>query len=301
MAMLVVASGQYEKSGKEAKRSIELDPDFAPGYMNLGSSLISLNRLDDAEKTVQQASGRMPEIPEFLILSYEIAFLKNDNAAMERILAAGQGRLGAEDWLTGEAAYAQAYLGHLRQARTLSTRAEDLAVQGGQRERAAQHEAGAAAREAFLGNAPEARRSALAALQLSTGRDVEYGAAFALALSGEAIQSQNFANDLEKRFPEDTLVKFSYLPTLRAFLALDHQNPAQAVELLQTAAPYDLGWPGSNSVGFVGALYPIYVRGEAYLAEKRGVEAAAEFQKILGLRGIVVSATAPEAVYYGEE
>jgi eukaryotic-like serine/threonine-protein kinase len=164
-----------------------------------------------------------------------------------------------------------------------------VAAQQGQRERAAQHEAGAAAREALLGHVPEARRSAVVALQHLTGRDVEYGAAFAMALSGESLQSQLAANDLEKRFPEDTLVKFSYMPTLRALLALNHQNPTKAVEVLQVAAPYDLGWPGSNSVGFIGALYPVYVRGEAYLAEKRGAEAAVEFQKILDFRGIVVS------------
>jgi DNA-binding winged helix-turn-helix (wHTH) protein/tetratricopeptide (TPR) repeat protein len=289
MAMLVVASGQYEKSGKEARQSIELDPDFAPGYVNLGSSLIYLNRLDDAEKTVQQATGRMLEVPETLILSYEIAFLKDDKTGMERIAASGQGKMGAEDWLTGEASYAQAYFGHLQVARRLSRRAVDLAVQGDQRERAAQHEAGAAVREALMGNRPEARRTAMAALQLSSGRDVEYGAAFALAFSGETLQSQTLVNDLESRFPEDTLVKFSYMPTLRALLALNRQEPAKAVDLLQVAAPYDLGWPGFNSVGFVGALYPVYVRGEAYLAEKKGAEAAAEFQKVLDSRGVVTS------------
>ena len=287
--MLVVASGQYEKSGAEARKSIELDPDFAPGYVNLGSSFIYLNRLDDAEKTGRQATGRMLEIPETLILSYEIAFLRDDKTGMERIATSGQGKIGAEDWLTGEASYAQAYFGHLQLARRLSHRAVDLAVQGGQRERAAQYEAGAAVREALMGNAPEARRSVVSALQLSTGRDVEYGAAVALAFSDETLQSQTLANDLESRFPEDTLVKFSYMPTLRALLALNHQQPAKALELLQVAAPYDLGWPGFNSVGFVGALYPVYVRGEAYLAEKKGVEAAAEFQKVLDSRGVVIS------------
>jgi eukaryotic-like serine/threonine-protein kinase len=36
-------------------------------------------------------------------------------------------------------------------------------------------------------------------------------------------------------------------------------------------------------------LYPIYVRGEAYLAAHRGTEAVAEFQKILDHRGVVVN------------
>ena len=143
--------------------------------------------------------------------------------------------------------------------------------------------------EAFFGNAPAARQSAMAALELSRGRDVEYGAAFALALAGDSAQSQKLADDLEKRFSEDTAVRFSYAPALRALVALKQGNPAKAIELLRSAAPYELGAPPSSFLGFFGALYPIYVRGESYLAAHQGTEAAAEFQKILGHRGIVVS------------
>ena len=171
----------------------------------------------------------------------------------------------------------------------MSRRAADLAQQAAQRERAALYETGAALWEAFFGNASAARQSATAALELSKDRDVEYGAAFALALSGDSSRSQTLANDLERRFPEDTSVRFSYLPALRALLALNHGEPSKAIELLQIAAPYELGAPRSSFHGFFGALYPVYVRGEAYLAAHQGAEAAAEFQKILDHRGIVVS------------
>ena len=129
----------------------------------------------------------------------------------------------------------------------------------------------------------------MAVLDLSKGRDVEYGAALALALSGDSSQSQTSADDLERRFLEDTAVRFSYLPALRALLALNHGEPARAIELLQIAVPYEPGAPPSSFFGNFGALYPIYVRGEAYLAANQGTEAAAEFQKILDHRGIVVS------------
>ena len=111
----------------------------------------------------------------------------------------------------------------------------DLAHQSGQRERAALWETGAALQEAFFGNAAAARQNAMASLQLSKDRDVEYGAAFALALSGDSAQAETLANDLEKRFPEDTSVRFNYLPTLRALLALNHGEPSKAIELLQVA------------------------------------------------------------------
>jgi hypothetical protein len=129
----------------------------------------------------------------------------------------------------------------------------------------------------------------MAALQLSNDREVEYGVAFALALSGESSRSQMLATDLERRFPEDTSVRFSYLPALRALLALNHGQPSDAIELLRIAGPYELGTPRSDIQGFFGALYPIYVRGLAYLAAHNGAAAAAEFRKILDHRGIVVS------------
>src|SRR5262249_23721136 len=127
------------------------------------------------------------------------------------------------------------YSGHLQQARVQSQHAAELARQEGHRERAAQHEAGAALREIFFGNAPAARQSAVSALDLSNGRDAEYGAALAFILSGDSSRSQTLVKDLEKRFPEDTLVQFGYLPVLRAHLALTDNEPSKAIELLHAA------------------------------------------------------------------
>jgi tetratricopeptide (TPR) repeat protein len=118
---------------------------------------------------------------------------------------------------------------------------------------------------------------------------VEYGAAFALALAGDLSQSQTIANDLEKRFPEDTEVRFTYLPAIRGLLALNRHEPAKAIELLQAAAPYDLGTPLCSAPAFFGVFYTIYVRGLAYLDARQGAEAAAEFRKILDHRSIVIS------------
>jgi eukaryotic-like serine/threonine-protein kinase len=116
---------------------------------------------------------------------------------------------------------------------------------------------------------------------------VEYAAAFALALSGDASRSQTLAEDLQKRFPEDTAAQFGYLPTLRALSALARPAPLDAVERLQTALPYDFALPGTAFYARFGALYPAYVRGEAYLEAKQGRDAAAEFRKVLDHRGLV--------------
>jgi hypothetical protein len=122
-----------------------------------------------------------------------------------------------------------------------------------------------------------------------TGRDLDYGVALALAYAGDANRAQSLADDLGKRFPEDTSLQFNYLPTLRAKLALLRANPQQALDILKIAAPYELGLAAASIYNWPN-LYPVYVRGEAYLAAHKGNEAAAEFQKILDHRGIVSNA-----------
>ncbi len=281
--------GNYEKSIEVTRKAIEIDPDFFPGYVNLAGTYGYVGRLADAEATLQAATDRNLQNPFILITRYQIEFLKGDQAAMERAAVLGRGKPGVGDWLADQEALVMAYSGHLQQARAMSRQAVDSAQQANQREMAALFEDVAALREAFFGNIAESRRSAMAALALSKGRDVQFGAAFALALAGDSLQSQTLADDLEKRFPEDTEVRFAYSPAIRAQLALNHGEPSRAIELLQTAARYELGAPVSAIGGYFGALYPVYVRGEAYLALHRGAEAVVEFQKILDHRGIVIN------------
>jgi tetratricopeptide (TPR) repeat protein len=281
--------GNFEASIEEAKKVVQLAPDFFPGYVNLAGSYMLVDRLGDAESTLQRAFERKLENPYLLIVQYTIAFLKGDHARMERAAALARGKPGAEVWMSDQESFSLAYSGHLQQARKMSRHAAGLARQTGQRETAALFETGAALREALFGNAPEARRSAVAALDLSKGRDVEYGAALALAFSGDSSQAEMLTNEMEKRFPEDTEVKYAYVPVLRAQLSLNRNQPSRAVELLQTAAPYELGIPVCGIMAYFGALYPIYVRGEAYLAGRLGPEAATEFQRVLDHRGVVVN------------
>ena len=280
--------GKYQKALEQSKRAVELMPDFALHYNILAFSYVELDRLGEATNTLQRAAGRKLEAPDLFAGGYEIAFLKGDQAGMEKAVALSQGKFGAEDWITDLEAFVLAYSGQLQKAIRKAQRAAVLAQQSGQRERAALYQNGAALWEAFFGNAPAARLSAAAALDLAKSREVDYGAAFALALAGDSSQPQTLASDLEKRFPEDTCVRFSYLPALRAVLALKHGEPLKAIEQLQIAAPYELGAPQSSFFGSYGAMYPVYVRGEAYLAASHYPEAAAEFQKILAHRGVVL-------------
>ncbi len=280
--------GNYEKSAEDARQSIQADPDFPPAYFNLAWAQVFLDRFDEAGKVIEQASERKFEAPDLILLPYYIAFLKENTAGMERQVAMAQGRPGAEDWISNAQAFVLASRGRLQLARSMSRRAASLAEQGGQKERAAMFEAGAAVREAFFGKTPEATSRATAALALSNARDVEYGAAFALAVSGSISRSEALTNDLDRRFPEDTFVRFTYLPVLRALVALKRGDSAGAIELLQISKPYELGIPGSW-FGFFGNLYPAYVRGTAYFVAHQGADATLEFQKILHDRALVWS------------
>src|SRR5581483_7699543 len=170
----------------------------------------------------------------------------------------------------------------------LSNRAADLAMQAGDHETAASYRAARGVWEAVYGNAAEAKSGATAALKLSNGRDLEYAAGLGMAFSGDSSHVETLAGDLEERFPEDTFVKFTYVPVLRALGALGGGQPGESIEHLQIALRYELAGNGLNfNHYYLGGLHSAYVRGEAFIMMRRYAEAAAEFQKILDHRGIV--------------
>ncbi|MBV9506205.1 MAG: protein kinase [Acidobacteriia bacterium] len=273
--------GNFPKSRDEGKMAVALDPTFPPGWKNLVWSYVILGDLQTAESTMRQAAEHKVDAPEFLICRYVIAYLKGDQAAMGRIASQAQASSEVRLWALQAQSAAAAASGHLAEARATSRELLDLALQTAhKRENAAEFQTGAAVREAFYGNRKEARTYAGTALDLSHGRNVEYGVAFVRALTGDIAGSEALAQDLDKRFPEDTYVRFTYLPTLKALSALSRADASAALDELQTAAPYELAASGSGN-GFFGAYSAIYLRGCAYLMAHRGTDAAAEFQKIV--------------------
>ena len=268
--------GQHEKSLAEFREVIQFDPDSSMNYNNLVVSYLHLNRLEEARATAEEANAKKLDVSTGL---YMLGFLQNDAAAMKQQVDFNAGKPGVEDVFLGVEASTAAYSGQLGKAREFDRRATASAERADEKETAASYEANAAVREALFGNASEARQRAASALGLSMGRDVQYGVALAHALIEDSDRAQALADDLDKRFPDDTVVRFNYLPALRGQIALNRNDVSKSFEFLQAATPYELG-------GYAG-LYPAYVRGEAYLAANRGSEAAAEFQKILDHRGIV--------------
>ena len=285
LGLIYMALGQHESALKEHQEVLRLSPYDSVAFRFVAYTYLLLDRVEDAAATAREArakgldSALGPTV-------YLIAFYQNDAPEMARQVAAAAGKTGEEDLLLALNADTAAYFGHLRRARELSRQASNSARRAGENEASATYENVAGLREGLFGNTDKAREQIRVARPLPSEGDPYYGFALALAYAGNANGVQRLVEDFNKRVPEDSTVQ--YLPTLRAKLALMHSNPQQALSDLELAAPYELGTP---AIGFYNwpNLYPVYVRGEAYLAAHKGSEAAAEFQKILGHRGIVLN------------
>jgi hypothetical protein len=283
------STGRYEQSVAAAERSAALDPEGGSALSRASKAFseLYLNRLDAAEATIRRAEERKLASNYFLV-RYFIAFLKGDAEGMRQQTAIARASRSTEDLMSHLEALRLAGSAQLQDARRTAAIAVAIPKQSGRLERAALFEAATAVWEALYGNPAAARQKAAAALALGRGHEVDYAAAFALAVSGDVSRSRALADDLARDQPEDTSVQFMYLPTLRALFALDARNPAAAIQALQTASRFDLATGGIGFNGYFGKLYPIYVRGLAYLAAQQPVEAAAEFQRIVDHRSIVL-------------
>jgi len=283
LGVLYNALGQYEAGLREDQEAVRLAPSSMT-YRFLIYTYLSLNRDEDATALAREAHGKGLDSSLGTTL-YSLAFYRNDTTEMSRQVAAWAGKPG-QDLLLALEADTAAYFGHLRRARELSRQASSSAKRARENETSATYEAVAALREGLFGNANQAGQRTALAKERSGGPDKYYAVVLALAYTGDG--SQGLADNFNERFPENTVVQFNYLPTLRARLALSHANPQQALDTLGVAASYELGLPALWFYNWPN-LYPVYVRGEAYLAAHRGGEAAAEFQKILDHRGIVLN------------
>ena len=277
--------GQYEKALAEAQEALRLEPSIV-GYTNLAGFYLALGRLDDAGKAIEQAKARNLD-GDFLHQEiYYLSFIKGDTAEMERQVAWASGKPGTEDLLLSCQSDTEAYYGRLGKARDFSRRAVDAAVRANAKEAAALWQANAAMREAEFGNSAAAKQDVASALTLAPGRDIKLFAALALARAGETARAKAIVEELEKNYPSQTVLKVYWMPTIKAAMELNANNPAQATVFLEAAAPYELGQPGQLQLG---TMYPAYIRGQAQLMAHNGPAGAAEFQKFLDHRGLVTN------------
>ncbi len=274
--------GQHDKALVAFREAIRLEPDASLRYLHLAGASAKLNRLKEAKSLIEEAQAKKLDSPDLHVALYLIAFVENDRAGMAREVVWCVGKPRCEDDLLNFEAGLSAYHGKVRKSRELTARAVALAERDQRKGAAATYEGGQAITEALFGNGVEARKRTAAVLKLSTNRRVQMWVAATEAMLGDTARAQPLADDLDKRFPDDTLLQNSLLPMVRAQLALNRNDPGTAINILQHAKPYELG----DADGLLSA----FVRGNAYLAAHRASEAVAEFQRVLDHPTVVLLA-----------
>jgi predicted Ser/Thr protein kinase len=271
--------------GAEATRqSVALNP-RPIGYGNLIGMYLCLDRVDEAKATYQEAMEH--KIDHYLVRQehYMLAFAQNDVDTMKREAEWSAGKPGVEDLFLAMDADTSAFYGRLREAGQLSQRAAESAQRNQEAETAAGWMAVAAFRHALFGDFSTARSLAARGLAISHGHDVDAAAGLALVLAGDTSGAEALASELNQQFPLDTIVQRNYRPEISAAIALQHNDPAKAIDVLQASTPYEMG----QSFLAVLALAPAYLRGRAHLQAHNGAAAATEFQKITGHPGLLLN------------
>jgi serine/threonine protein kinase/tetratricopeptide (TPR) repeat protein len=275
--------GEYDKAIAETEAAQRLEPTITD-YANLATDYLAVNRTDDARKALDEAQRN--HFDGLFIRSdlYSLAFLENDAAEMTRQVAWAAGRPGEEDQMLNDEADTQAYDGHMSKANDLARQAADSAVRADAKETAAQWVVLQGLREVEAGDPNAARQSVARALALAPGRDVRVLSALVFARAGEIAKARAIVDALKKSESTNTFLKVYWLPVIEASIDLAEHAPDRALIALEPSLPYELGAPAPENTG---TLQPAYLRGLAYLAEKNGAAAAAEFQKVIDHRGIV--------------
>jgi eukaryotic-like serine/threonine-protein kinase len=276
--------GDYEKARASALQAWKINSGSGNNSVNLTYSYQWINQLDQANALVQDARAHHIDSPWFPLVLYNVDFLQHDPAGMERQVGDATGKPGVEDQILFLESETAAYNGEFSKSRELTRRAADAAERTNEKETAAEYLGHSAVREALVGNMDAAKQDAKAAMMRSNSRQGNAFSAIALALAGDSAQAARLSDDLRKKFPADTIVQSDYLPMIRAAAALRSGDASRAVEALATSEPYELG---QTNTSFTFALYPVYLRGEAYLTAKQGAAAQGEFQKILDHYGAV--------------
>ena len=280
--------GQFEKAVAETQEARRLEPDAVLVYSNLGGDYLALGKLDEAKAILDQAAQQKVDGTVLRLTRYQLAFLEGDATGMAAQMAWASQKPGEGLFLSSQAD-TEAYYGRLSKAREMSRRAAEASGRSDMGEAAAIWEASAALRESDFGNRELGRRGAEAAVHHATGKQLWALAALAFARGGDAAQAQSLVQKLEQQYPNDTLLRYYWLPVIRGSIELDRGDAAKANGLLEAATPYDSADPFPVSASPLGNMYSVYVRGQAYLRAHRGRLAAAEFQKILDQRGTVMN------------
>ncbi|MEP7272038.1 MAG: tetratricopeptide repeat protein, partial [Acidobacteriota bacterium] len=270
--------GQYEKAIAEHSEAIRINPNIANQYGGLAAAFIRLDRYDEAVEICERAMQLKLDLARYHETLYSIAFIRGDQVGMAEQVAWGSRTPDEFVHFVWQGASAS-FGGQWRKAEALSAQAYEAALRLNLEEVAASLDSDRAMVGALFGDCGTVRAGASRhlATPLTLTSLSKWGKA--LAMCSEAGQAESVADEMGKRFPKDSFAQSVFLPSIRALLEINRNNPSRAIELLQGASRYEAG----QSI----YLWPAYLRGLAYLRQGAGDKAAAEFRKILDHRGQV--------------
>jgi eukaryotic-like serine/threonine-protein kinase len=270
LAVRYTLTGPFDKAIEEASEAVRLNPKEPKAHANLANGFIGLNRFADGKQVLRNALGEKMETDSMHQHLYHLAFVNGDAAGMKEQLDWAASSKSAGYLLNVWQAHAAEFYGKFAEANQFTDKAVD-----NNRDAAAQLLSQQALRAATFRDCGKV--GALTSRALSFSRDLLYleNSANALAACGQATAAQSLVNEMQKGFPHDTLLNSVWIPLIRAQLELSRGNGAQALQLLESARKYDV----------YGDFWPQYVRAQAYLKQKSGAQAVAEFRYILDRRG----------------
>jgi DNA-binding winged helix-turn-helix (wHTH) protein/tetratricopeptide (TPR) repeat protein len=270
--------GRHEEALVQGLEVLHLTPDYVSSYEDIVLSLICLNRFEEAHTRLQEAEQRKLDSPLLRWLRYELALFENDFGEISR-LEADSNKPGFP-WLLVTRAMHEAQLGRFRTSQEVVNQAVRVIQDRGGIESAALFQSRAALIAAYIGNPREARSHVVLSQKLSANRLGEPFSALALALANNVTGAEQLCADLDRRWPEDSVVQHYWLPTIRAAIALDRRNAEDAIGLLSAMGTYEMSLESD--------LDPIYLRGRAFLVQGNSNAAVTEFTKIIMHPGLVM-------------
>ena len=270
-------AGQYEDALKEAREAVRLSPTNATAQSNLVEVYVRLNRPDEAKQVLEQTIGQNPDRGVYHNISYQIAWLRRDEGTMKKDLDWFAGKTTETDFFDLQAGTAEAR-GQWDKALDFRRRANDLLMSQDRKENVSQSEAYISFLFAVFGQCQQSRERAQRSVELSRGKIGLGTAAISLALCGDTAQAQSLADELAKRFPQESINIGIVSPMIRAAMENSRGKYAEAIEILQPASRFELGGVSSYWIN--------YIRAQVYLGQHGGKEAAAEYQKILDHPGV---------------
>jgi serine/threonine protein kinase/tetratricopeptide (TPR) repeat protein len=269
--------GHFDEALAHTIIRVQEEPDEINGLANLVVINMALNRMAEADTAARKLQALSPDLPHYTL--YFFAFVRGDDAEMQRQLALAKAGKGDVEALTTVAADTAAYHGRIENQPTTETGSSD-------KEPVAMSQAKKAMWEAEFQLTDAARRDAKEALKNAPTLTIRMLTSLALARAGDHATAEKLITELERTLPPDSILIVYGASSVRAALELNRNAASKAIAQLQAAANVELG---TEFLIHGSTMYPVYLRGLAYLNSHRAPEAIAEFQKFEDHRGLIVN------------